>query len=409
MRNLVIAGILLACAMSIAQCAVFQDDYSGGLSSTYWYITMTTPGMYSVDASQGDVRLAKVAPTPGGFQDVEINLNLASLIPGGVIAGDFDIQVDFRDAVISGPGLNQVELHTGYQNGAIFYVVRDKSNVHVWTGSYRSELPTTATSGRFRITRTGTTVTGYFNDTYVWSSSAYGSPLNWVAFSLQNNQGSNDQTSVIYDDFRITASDIFPATASPKLLADGQPLSLNGWVSTSGAEDFPGFFYVEAPDRHQGIRVAAHLDGAASLARDSVVDVSGVMGTTEDGERQIEAWNFGAPAAAMRVRPLGMTNRSLGGTDFGLPPLGQYGVAAGYGLNNIGLLVAVCGRVRNMLGAVMLDDGSLTPVTLDVSQLSRPPAEGSFLLVTGISTLDEADSKRVRVVLPRDDADVIAL
>lgn len=409
MRNFILAGVMLALAAPTAHSAVFQDDFSRGLSSTYWYVTTRTPDMYSVDASQGDVRLAKIAPTPGGYQDVEINLDLASLVPGGEIAGDFDIQVDFRDAVIVGPGLNQVELHTGYKNGAIFYDVRDGSNVHVWNGATQGWIATTATAGRFRIKRVGSTVSGSFNDQLIWSSSSYSSPLVWVAFSLQNNNGSNDPISVTFDDFSISAEGFYPETASPKLLEDGQPLSLNGWLATSAAGDFPGLFYVEAADRHQGIRVSAPAGVMQGVTRGSVADVSGVMSTTPAGERQIEAWTVSASLSASEVRPLGMTGRSLGGSDFGAPPLGQYGVAGGWGLNNVGLLVRLCGRVRYSGGQVLLDDGSGVETRLDVSQLTKQPVEGSFLLVTGISTLGESGAGRVRVVLPREQADILTL
>lgn len=402
MRLSVYLGLVAIAVLGLTgHCAVFEDDFSGGLSSQRWLVTMTTAGMYSVDATHGDIRLAKIAPTPGGYQDVEINLNIDSLTPTGYIAGDFDVQVDFRDANISGGGLNQVELHTGYVSGAIFYDVRDRGNVHVWNGGERGGLSTNATAGRFRISRVGSTVTGYFNGQPIWSSGSYSAALSWVAFSLQNNASSNDPISVTFDNFSISAPEAFPATVAPKLLADGKPLTLDGYIATTGGSDAVDYFYAEAPDRHEGIRIATTPGVVSGLARGSIMTVSGNMATTAAGEREIVACSVTATPSELQVRPLAMPNRSIGGANLGIAPLAQYGVDAGSGLNNVGLLISTCGKVTDVdTGYLVIDDGSGSPVRVDTSFVSSQPAKGSFATVAGISSLYRPDALRQRLLVP---------
>src|SRR5215470_17179157 len=107
--TLAVTGIVFyggAAANTLA--ATFSDDFSSGLRPTYWSVTQTTAGLWSVDDTQGDVRLTKVGTSPGGLQNVRVQLNMAAV--GGPIAGDFSEQIDFSNAVV-GPNTDQVELH----------------------------------------------------------------------------------------------------------------------------------------------------------------------------------------------------------------------------------------------------------------------------------------------------------
>jgi hypothetical protein len=194
-----------------AQGDTFSDDFSTGLDPSYWGIIQSTPNFYSVDASQGNVQLAKTsAQNPGGIQGVYIRLNLAPF--GGPITNDFSTQIDFTNAVVPGPGLDQVEFHTYYEDGSIYYTVYDNSsgyNVHVWDGSAaQGMIPMSGNSGMFRISRTGATVTGYFNGTALYSETR-SSPLTAIDFVLQNNNGSDDAISVTFDNFSLTSASVF--------------------------------------------------------------------------------------------------------------------------------------------------------------------------------------------------------
>lgn len=218
-----------------ARAATFSDDFSAGLRPTWWSIIQTTSNFYSVDASQGNVRLAKTsAHNPGGVQFVFVRVNLSLL--GGAITSDFSTQIDFAGAVVPGPGLDQVELHTYYQDGSIYYTVYDRSsgfNAHVWDGgSVQGVLPVGGDSGTFRISRTGSTVTGYFNGSPLFSETR-ASALTAIDFVLQNNLGSDDPISVTFDNFSLTAPSVPPTlgiTRSNTALIVSWPVPAEGWL-----------------------------------------------------------------------------------------------------------------------------------------------------------------------------------
>jgi hypothetical protein len=216
-------SIRITCAGTVAltlafsgsvSAETFTDDFSAGLRPAWWSVIQSTTNFYSVDASQGNVQLAKTsAHNPGGFQYVFVRVNLADF--GGVVTGDFSTQIDFSKAVVPGPGLDQVELHTYYQDGSIFYTVYDNSgglNAHVWDGgSVLGRRSFSGDSGTFLIRRTGSTVTGYFNGSPLYSTTR-ASALTAIDFVLQNNAGSDDAISVTFDNFSVTA-----ALAPPRL------------------------------------------------------------------------------------------------------------------------------------------------------------------------------------------------
>jgi hypothetical protein len=216
-------GIVLLLSGVAAQAGVFSDDFSNGIRSTFWTVTQTSVNLYSVDGSKGDVRFAKINDTPGGLQYIGLTLNLNAVTATGVstISGDFIMQVDFREANISGGGLNQVELHSAYTDNQIFFTVRDESNVHVWINSYHNGFDTGTTSGTFKITRAGNLVSGYLNDALIWQTNYTAADLNLASFILQNNNGSNNATSVIFDNFSIEGVNIIPEPATIALLSLG--------------------------------------------------------------------------------------------------------------------------------------------------------------------------------------------
>ncbi len=194
-----------------------------------------------------------------------------------------------------------------------------------------------------------------------------------------------------------------------KTLDDGTLVSFAGKIATSADSEYSGFFYVEESDRSSGIRVAAASGAVPALMRGSVVNVIGKLGTTAAGERQIVGPSVIIAGSTTPIAPLFMTNKAVGGGAFGSPPAGQYGVTGGAGTNNVGLLIRTSGRVTGTDGGFLLiDDGSGTPVRVDSSMLAAPPAVNDHVTVIGVSSLHKPASDRLRLVLPRDDADVAA-
>jgi hypothetical protein len=114
--------------------------------------------------------------------------------------------------------------------------------------------------------------------------------------------------------------------------------------------------------------------------------------------------------------PLGLSNRSLGGGDLGYsagpPKLGQQGVKFGAGLNNIGLLVTVWGRVTEIEDAqpstwFKIDDGSGTPVKCIAPQGVTIDPAWQYVVVTGISSCERIGSGLHRVLRARKPGDIM--
>lgn len=197
--------------------------------------------------------------------------------------------------------------------------------------------------------------------------------------------------------------------AAAKLLQDGTLVSVAGTIATSATGDFEGLFYIEDPGRSSGIRVAASPSSIPALARGSVLNVIGTMSSTPDGERQLSGPIVVVVSTSVPLTPLGMNNCTLGGASFGTPPAGQAGVTRGIGTNSIGLLVRTWGRVGSAgPGFVQVDDGS-GPVTVDTSTLAVPPSTGSYVTVIGIGSLYLSGSERLRLLLPRNDSDIVPM
>jgi hypothetical protein len=224
--KIIIALAALLTALTLKTFAgTFSDDLSSGLNPAYWSIVDSTPGVYSVNPTSGGIALAKTGTTSGN-QLVNVVLNMAAI--GGNISGDFSEQIDFANAVIGPLPEDQVQLDDSFADDSLFSDVYDREsglNVHVYTaspqninGSVNNPISETSTSGTFTISRTGSTVTGSFDGTPIYSESD-SSALTYVDFRLET-QGSpnNDSPSVTFDNFSITASSV-PEPAAMSLWA----------------------------------------------------------------------------------------------------------------------------------------------------------------------------------------------
>lgn len=199
--------------------------------------------------------------------------------------------------------------------------------------------------------------------------------------------------------------------AEAKALDDGERARVSGRVVTFGDPGFEGGFYVEEQQRFSGVRV----EGSSVPAQGDMVSVSGIM-STESGEREIVGADVLVTSSGNPIPgPLGMRNIWLGGIGVGDYPYNQ---TAGFGLQNLGLLVRTWGRVTRIGdGYLYVDDGSAirdgtftgAEENVGVRVICDPAgyAVNDLISVTGISSCFETPSSQLaRRILTRGSSDV---
>ncbi len=154
-----------------------------------------------------------------------------------------------------------------------------------------------------------------------------------------------------------------------KAAADNTRVDLSGAIVSAA---WPGVFYIETADRTCGIRVE---NPDHTLVPGQTARIFGFMKTNPDGERVIDA-SWAMPDGSATVRPLGVINRSLGGTQ---------------GLSNLGLLVRTFGKVTDVDISMAqrwykISDGSGANVKVILPLGVLPPNIGTYVTVTGISS-----------------------
>ena len=178
-----------------------------------------------------------------------------------------------------------------------------------------------------------------------------------------------------------------------KSIPDGTVIRLAGKVVTSA---LTGLTYVEEPSRQAGIRVIS----TQGLTASELVNIVGAMATL-NGERVLNAEVTETLGPGAQIGPYALKTGALGGGSFGLQlPVMEYRPAQSLsvpvptiGLNNIGLLVRVCGTVTSSgQGWFYVDDGSLChdgSGMIGVRVLcpgSDAPAVGHFVIINAISS-----------------------
>jgi hypothetical protein len=189
--------------------------FEAGIDTTLWQVLNDT-ALYTVDDSQGTVHISK--PVGGDYTLQTLHVRFRP-----VVVGDFDVFVQYRAAHIDRadgrPG-NQVQLNAVF-GGQTFSVVRSDEiwvghNYHVWEKPpevWQGGQSDTTSWGTLRITRVGTTVTGYVKDALIYSADYSADDVTFFSFSLQNN-GTTDSTSVTFDNFYISADSLIMSVPS---------------------------------------------------------------------------------------------------------------------------------------------------------------------------------------------------
>lgn len=209
--------------------------------------------------------------------------------------------------------------------------------------------------------------------------------------------------------FGITESTSAPeiSIADAKQKPNGIAVKCTGTVTAAGSGGSPigsGHFYIESIDRSMGIRVKTV--GAVPFVGHTVT-ISGFTDTVTavinniavGGERFIFADQIIQDEPGDPIRPLMLTTKNLGAGSFGDVEAfkGQIGVENGVGLNNVGLLVRVTGRVTDY-GAkdFSLDDGNGVSRKIIDNTAFLYADIGNYVSITGIVSMEyQVDPERV--------------
>lgn len=181
-----------------------------------------------------------------------------------------------------------------------------------------------------------------------------------------------------------------------KAFTDGTTVTLAGKVVSA---NFGACFYIEEIDRSSGIRVESTVTGVSSL-----VNVVGTLSTV-NGERRLISATTEIAGTGEVPGAIALTNRAVGGA-----PLNTYtpGIYGGTGLNNIGLLITVAGRVTAIEpGLCYISDGSTTGgIAVDTSNLTLQIDSSKYMVITGISSTYSSAGKILPLIRVMGDADV---
>ena len=172
-----------------------------------------------------------------------------------------------------------------------------------------------------------------------------------------------------------------------KMQPDGAHVTIEDAVVTSSGV---GFAYASALDRSCGLRLA----GESLPARGVLIDCEGEMSTTPGGERVLAVANVNS-GGTQTLKPWLIKAASLGGADLAYDEstgAGQRGVTGGKGLNSVGQLVSIAGRLAAISAdrrTIWIDDNSCAGPSGTLAELPEAMSleAGAFVKVTGVCGL----------------------
>lgn len=259
----------LSVSFSTAMGAVYDDFNGSDIDSTLW------------DRNDGGA----VFTQSGGFLNVDISPSkrVAELWSRNKFRGDVEFVLDFRDfqttATTFSQGLPNISLSIGWEDGKcllIYLYYQDSS--HFLSSAYCNDpsggvnMQTSATSGLFKISRNGSTITTSYNLGSGWVSfgTFTGADTGDVQVSIEAQTGDNGTTHFSCDwikyEGQIVSTNIIPPTGFSASVS-GSTVSL-GWnpvFDTSGYK----LYYGTSSGNYTG---SADLGNATSQVFNNVPD-----------------------------------------------------------------------------------------------------------------------------------------
>jgi hypothetical protein len=147
----------------------FSDNFSSGLSPTYWTVTEIPSNSFTIDTSAGKLSLTADSTVTSEYGGIYLSSSALG-IPVGGLTGDFSESLTFSNANISSVGSgNNINLDAIFEGGSPNFFVdaytsSDSLGTYVYgdvpseTGPY---VATSATGGTFNISRNGSIVYGW--------------------------------------------------------------------------------------------------------------------------------------------------------------------------------------------------------------------------------------------------------
>lgn len=202
-----------------------------------------------------------------------------------------------------------------------------------------------------------------------------------------------------------------------KSTPDGCVITLQDKVVTCNVS---GYTYIEEKNRQAGIKITGDTCG---LTSSTAITATGIMNTVS-GERVLQTDSIITLGPADKIRPYVFSNRALGGSAFGLQDavmeyklIGSTAeLISSIGLNNIGLLARVSGRVVAAgTDWFYIDDGSkcndgsgFIGVRVICPGID-PPMQGAYVLLNGVSSafFDNASLRRALALPSAEDIMIV--
>lgn len=200
------------------------------------------------------------------------------------------------------------------------------------------------------------------------------------------------------------SADALTLREAKSTLPDSTEVTFNGLSVTA---TFLGCVYVEQTDRAQAIRVVT----GRTFAVGTLVNVSGTIQTDPaTDERYIAAYPDYPQAAggSQVVSPVMLVNRSVIGGDSGL----LKGISGNQDLNNIGMLVTICGPVSGFddpfhpTAWFKVKEPYGPEVKIVVPSSAKIDKYWEYAIVTGICSAEKVGGQMIRVLKARGQNDL---
>ena len=188
-------------------------------------------------------------------------------------------------------------------------------------------------------------------------------------------------------------------------VASGNLVTVGEAFVTSVSGDLPDRLYVEQGNRACGIMLP-FTTVPSGYSEGDRVKITGTLATI-NGERAIQGatlTKLNTTTPPSPLKSVGMSTKSIGGARIGY----KSGITNGRGINNVGLLVSVYGKVTAVGwtyfyiddGASMRDGSGMRGLKVLTRNLAKP-AEGDWVRVTGIVGIEQPPDAGVSIPVVR--------